>query len=287
MIPSIREAAGRLTRVRTWAVEDAPSAFIELAWRAFFAERGRGLSIQAHFPWLAGGGHEDRLWGIETAGQPMAMLVVRRGSLDTAAGLQEFHAIGLVCTAPEYQRQGLATRLMREILDSVGADAPVLLWSSQHAFYERLGFELIDPTIVVEWEASSYNATAIPAMRSDWMSESLMSGMFGGLRGVPSFVTGVDCFRDHERHAALVVGHGRRTIVLEAKGAVEHVTAMITAMDGERLVINLPREGKLLGALKQQGTIVRLRHTDIAMWRRGSVDRTTIERADIPLLDRF
>jgi hypothetical protein len=62
---------------------------------------------------------------------------------------------------------------------------------------------------------------------------------------------------------------------------------MITAMDGERLVINLPREGKLLGALKQQGTIVRLRHTDIAMWRRGSVDRTTIERADIPLLDRF
>ncbi|OWK27839.1 GNAT family N-acetyltransferase [Sphingomonas dokdonensis] len=276
------------TVVRTCRVEDTPGPFRDLAWQVFFASRGRGVSLDAHFPWIGGGGRDDRSWLMEVDGRPAAMLCVRRGIVADV----HFSAIGLVCTAPDFERRGFATRLLKTALDAIGEDAPVLLWTSQHAFYARLGFELIDPTLVAACvfpPEIAVDRHGTCWQRYDWTARDRVSPCFGGQRGVPTFVTSVERWSLIDDPAEfLVLSPGDKApIVLEMGLCGEAVARELAALKVARAVLNLPRHVPAIDQLQAAGVGVAMRETAIAMWRPGRFDREEIMQWDIPLLDRF
>jgi GNAT superfamily N-acetyltransferase len=68
--------------------------------------------------------------------------LVREVTLVTRAGAAAYTLVGSVITHPEQRRRGLATQLLKNIVQRArerGQDA-VCLWSSTWGFYERLGF---------------------------------------------------------------------------------------------------------------------------------------------------
>lgn len=209
------------------------------------------------------------------------MLCVRQGHISGT----DFYAIGLVCTAPTFVRRGFATCLVEAALAAIGDDAPVLLWTSQHGFYERLGFTLLDPSVVVTCSFPVHGASA-SWQRHDWYTEDWISHCFGGRRGLPTFVTTAERrYLIGDATAALIVADGATPIVLDL--AADTTPALLAAIGAPRLVLNLPRPTKLLGRLRAAGVVVDVRETAIAMWRPGHIDRAAIEQWDIPLLDRF
>lgn len=274
-----------MTIVRSCRVEETPAPFRDLAWQVFFAGRGRGVSLDAHFPWLRGGGCDDRSWLLEVNEQPAAMLCVRHG---TISGV-DFYAVGLVCTAPAFERRGFATRLLQAALAVIGNDAPVLLWTSQHAFYERFGFTLIDPSVIVTCTfPESTRTTSLKWQRYDWCTEDRRSTCFGGQRGLPTFVAKAERLYSAGDHtASLVMADGETPIVLELAGAKKKVPALLSALGVPSLILNLPRPISLLDQLRAAGVATGVQDTAIAMWRPGRIDRTVIKSLDIPLLDRF
>jgi len=274
--------------VRTYRVQDTPPPFLNLAWHIFFSSRGRGVSMDAHFPWLKAGGRDDRTWCIEEMGQPAAMLVMRKGVIQDEEGAAiDFHAIGLVCTAPAFGKRGFASRLVEVALKSAGDGTPVLLWTSQHDFYARFGFQLIDPTLMVACEFANGSQTAA-VERTDWQREERYSACFGGPRGLPAFVEGAQrTWSWVHPKASFILSTGHIPSMLDMDAPTETAAEAIAALGIERMVLNMPRETPLLAALKERGARVVPRPTDIAMWRPGRFDPLMIGRWDIPLLDRF
>lgn len=278
--------------VHRFAASRTPGAFLTMAWDVFFASRGRGVSLDAHFPWLAGGGRDDRAFCIEQDGHPAAMLMVREGILGGPDGGLRFHAIGLVCTAPAFRQRGLAGRLMDAALEDVGR-LPVLLWTSQHGFYERWGFEVADPTLVVACRMSP--ASSHSPEQSDWPGGDT-SFLFGGPRGLPSFVRRAarvgagrpDVAEAGGAGASLVVSEGNDVpVVLSLDGPAPAVADLVASLGARELVLNLPRPGPVLEELRVRGASLALQPTNIAMWRFPDADASAITHWDVPLLDRF
>lgn len=271
--------------IRSCRVEETPDAFRHLAWQVFFASRGRGVSLDAHFPWLRGGGYDDRSWLLEADKQPAAMLCTRRG---TNSGVN-FYAVGLVCTAPAFERRGFATCLLQAALEEIGSDVPVLLWTSQHAFYERFGFTLADPSVVATctFPTSARTAAAI-WQRNDWCAEDRYSSCFGGQRGLPTFVTELERWQSvWDPAASLVLRGGAMPIVLELAASEESVPALLSEIGVPLLMLNLPRPVPLIDRLRAAGVAIDARSTAIAMWRPGLIDCGALKSLDISLLDRF
>lgn len=270
-----------------YRVEDTPRAYLDLAWNAFFASRGRGVSMDAHFPWLKGGGRDDRSFCIAVDGQPAAMLVLRRGMIEHAGQAWDFYAIGLVCTAPAYQKRGLASRVMGAALDAVEAGAPVLLWTSRRDYYARFGFEPIDPTLVVSCHFPADHPTT-GSERADWRPGTEPSPLFGGMRGLPSFTEGAYQLRlAATDKVSFIISAGPKPALLSMTAPPLVAAEALASLGFEELLLNLPRSSLLLDALRAHGARMKVRATGIAMWRPGRCNRAKIAQWDIPLLDRF
>lgn len=275
-----------MTRMETFAVQDMPQPFFDLAWHVFFASRGRGVSLDVHFPWLRGGGRNDRAWCLtDNAGRPAAMLVVREGLIRDAEGMMPFHAIGVVCTTPEQERRGYASQLIEAILNELGPDVPVLLWTSQHAFYARFGFAPIDPTIVVDCDLTALPTVGGAIDEGAW--ESGRSKLFGGEVGLPTFVEGVRRFQAAGSAASLLLSMTPRPTIIHMDARAADAASAILELGIDRLLVNLPREGSLIHELERSGIAVTVRPTNIAMWRPGRCDPDRIARLDIGLVERF
>ena len=274
--------------VRRYRAEETPAPFLDLAWRVFFASRSRGVSMEAHFPWLKGGGREDRTWCLEEEGRPAAMLAVRKGVIDTGDMRPvEFHAIGLVCTAPAFQRRGLASRLVEAVLRLIGPDAPVLLWTSKHDFYAKFGFQLADPTLVAECNFRT-GRSQVAMHRTDWRREEQQSRCFGGTRGLPAFVQGAErVWPAGHPNTSFVLSTSPTPALLDMEVSPQGEAEAIALLGLARVTLNLFRRTSLLDELKEQGAQVTSRATNIAMWRPGRFELATIANWDIPLLDRF
>lgn len=275
-----------MTRMETFAVQDMPQPFLDLAWRVFFASRGRGVSLYAHFPWLRGGGRNDRAWCLtDDAARPAAMLVAREGLVRDAEGPTRFHAIGLVCTAPEQERRGYASRLIEAVLDDIGPEVPVMLWTSQHAFYARFGFASIDPTIVVDCDLTALPTVGGAIDEGAW--ESGRSDLFGGEVGLPTFVEGVRRFQAAGSATPLLLSMTPRPTIIHMDARAADAARAIADLGIDRLLVNLPRDGSLIQELERSGVAVNVRPTNIAMWCPGRCDPDRIARWEIGLIERF
>ena len=116
------DVAGAARRVAQWCAVDA---CLGSSYPQVFHSLGRGQTF-----------------GLYASEQLVCHAATHAVRIGTPEGQVDAVLIGSVATAPEMRNQGLASELLRQLLEQArveGKDA-ALLWSDRWAFYERLGF---------------------------------------------------------------------------------------------------------------------------------------------------
>lgn len=119
-------------------VDIPPTDYLALVWDEFFMRRGRGVSVDAHFPWIGERGVFFVVLrdGAELAGG-LAVRPARSRNGRCLAGL-----VGIVCIRTDYRGQGLSRLLMSAAIDEARARGmdDLLLWTGKPGVYEGFGF---------------------------------------------------------------------------------------------------------------------------------------------------
>ena len=159
-----------------------PVGFAELVWEVFFTQRGRGVNLPSHFPWLVQP-RQSGLWfaSLHESGTLLAGLAVRR-----LPGAPSMAAIGLVCVRPELRGQGVARQLLSSALietDRLGLSA-LTLWTAKPEVYAGHGFELEDTGWfgwVTGWPATSGAGRKAISQMHHWPDNAELAGLRRGL----------------------------------------------------------------------------------------------------------
>lgn len=122
--------------------------------------------------------------------------------------------IGSVATNPRHRGQGLATRILTQIIDAARATGvhSLVLWSDQPRLYARLGFEPAGEEFVAQIHARSHPSLAAhvrPATPAD------LEGILALHEAKP-----VRVMRDIDSLATLLSARGMRVTVWEEGGSV-------------------------------------------------------------------
>lgn len=112
--------------------------FIAAADAVFVTGRGRSGSIAQRWPGLHRPGGL-RCFTMAEDGAPTAGLAARPFRWSDGKREHQAHAIGFVFTAPERRGRGLASALLREVVERV--EGPLVLWTGLPGFYQRLGWQ--------------------------------------------------------------------------------------------------------------------------------------------------
>lgn len=201
-------------------VHDSPPAdYLALAWKEFFAGRGRGVTLTAHFPWLDDDGvffvvqrEDDAVVG----GLAVRPILSRDGQY--RAGL-----IGLVCVRPDRRGLGIARALMAVAI-ARAADArfdDLLLWTGKPAVYEGLGFRVQDDATVALVQAG----TAVPDGLARACTAATVMSEPGYRAAIPPFARTVRRFVNGD--ASLVVVDD--ATVVDWSGADASVARIVAA----------------------------------------------------------
>lgn len=143
------------------------ASYLQLFWNEFFASRGRGISIEAHFPWIVDPDYQKSFILARGGGRVCAGLVLRDRPHSLGTRIANVAEIGLVCVRHELRGKGLGTQIMNAAINhsrSCGIDA-ITLWASKHSFYEQLGFRLADPSLFGWVRNSSRSSHHVPLLR--------------------------------------------------------------------------------------------------------------------------
>ena len=240
--------------------------WLDLMWSTFFHERGRGRSLNEHFPWLT----DLRRSGTWLAtirddrSQPVAGLAVKRhfAHFDTAS-------LGLVCVRADRRGQGLSQGLLSVAIEQAHARGMtrLTLWTGKPSVYLKLGFQPRDLGLFgwVRNMATSPASITSPTRRMPWPDSEERQGCN---RGLPPFA--IEAYRlidGLDRAQAIVVDDGNGPIVAEWRGDdldVAHLLRVslpalwrMNALQGDRLIV------ELTGC----GLEVDLTESGLQMWR--------------------
>ncbi len=120
-----------------------PAAARELMWEVFFASRGRGVSLPAHFPWIE---NTDKVFCISLLDahfpkgeKVIGALVVKMVDVSMH---QQVGFVGLVCVAEDWRGKNLSSRLLLEAT-KLGQDLhlqALVLWTQKPNVYTGQDF---------------------------------------------------------------------------------------------------------------------------------------------------
>ena len=265
-----------MARLRFEFSSHLPPAYASLLWDVFFVQRSRGLSLQAHFPWITRPDDDTRFATLSDGAQLLAGLTLRRCGDATVA-------IGLVCVHPEHRGQGLSTQLLEAALreaDQRGYTATTL-WTGKPAVYQAHGFVLRDEALqyqVNDWPA----AAATPARAQRWPDTTEAAGRD---RGLPAYA-----------HHCLRVGTDRAELLMlldplgaslaEWRGEDADVIELLSAVMPARWRLNALQDDSLPEALAARGTPLTVSPQQLQMWRPGP-GASWPELPRLRLLDRI
>ncbi|WP_049856337.1 GNAT family N-acetyltransferase [Trabulsiella odontotermitis] len=126
----------------------ASQQYLQIVWDTFFKQKSRGVSLQAHFPWLYNSSNNFFTLEIKRSGITAGGLVLA----EKIFGNLKIGLVGLVCIDDKYRGQGLFGKIMHELNHvsvSEGFSA-LYLWSSQQYLYKKYGFESFDDNLLAE-----------------------------------------------------------------------------------------------------------------------------------------
>ena len=287
MTPAM-DGAIALRRVPLAAI---PPRFLDLAWARFFADRGRGVSIAAHLPWLATTEARDHGWLALAGDSAAGMLCVRFGTIPIGGAAVRIAGIGLVCTATAAEGRGIASALVAAAIAaarSAGADC-VLLWTGKPDFYARFGFVGADTAVFGRMERAGIGEEAPPASHALAESRLASGGLFSGPRGVPPFATGIAVYSAGTAACAAIAAAATPALVAST-GPPAAVARLLGGLGIAALNINDCGDGALGHALRMAGWRGDLHPVNLAMWLPLTRDCPSPERLGtepIAMLDRF
>jgi len=260
--------------------EAAPPAFASLCWDVFFASRGRGVSMQAHFPWLAAPRQACfvTLW---SAAGLLAGCAIR--FIVDAASQRRSGALGLVCVDSRHRGRGHATRVLERAVDhaaSLGL-ADLVLWTSQPGVYARHGFRPDDDavlgTIAMPPGAAAVAGQALE--RVDWPDA-------GDPRGLPPFAASGVRWRSPGASAIVLQG-ADGPILAEWTGPDGDVADLLQQAMPATWRLNALAGDTLPQALAVRGCAVDLAPTRLRMIRPLEAPGAPPRRYDLRVLDRI
>jgi hypothetical protein len=262
-----------------------PRDYEALLWQVFFVERGRGLGLDVHFPWLRD----------ETCD---AWYVCLRDDGDLICGLtvkplpqhHRMAAVGLVCVQESHRGSGWGGRLLRlsmQALDDLGFDG-LTLWTGKPAVYESLGFAIEDEGRfgTVQWWSAAC-AAECSAKVARWPDRTEAES---SRRGLPAFAGYAQRLSRSDASAEVVVLHDPQGVALaEWRGHDAEVAQLLAAVMPPHWRLNALQQDSLPTVLAAAGAIVDLADSRLQMWRDrpGLTGSGRAVRPMLRLLDRI
>jgi GNAT superfamily N-acetyltransferase len=260
----------------------APAGFVSLCWKVFFESRGRGASMQAHFPWLAVPGQAFFVT-LGSSQEVLAGCAIR--PIADRTGQWRAGAIGLVCVDPSHRGEGHSTRVIERVKEHAARMGLVdlVLWTSHPGLYERHGFRPDDNALFGTISAPGTAATAatggLDIGRSAWPPP-------GDKRGLPPFAT--QAVRWQSQAASAIVLQGADGgILAEWTGADNDVASLLAQVVPTPRRMNALASDSLPGVLAERGWAVRLAPARLRMIRTSDGHASPRRAYDLRVLDRI
>ena len=220
-----------------------------LFWEVFFFSRGRGVSLQVHFPWLENDQEVTCLEirdpsNLESA---IAALIIRAIELPNG---EPVGLIGLVCVHEEWRGAGLSVELMSAAMDHAmhnGLSA-LVLWTQKPGIYERHGFRFDEQESTGSIYLTNKCAVDIEYVTSDWPG----SDTHDRERGLPPFALYGQRIKSEGAELILLGGADRVTLA-EWQGEDSQVASLIQVVMAEPWIINVCAQSTLMAELTKRG----------------------------------
>ncbi|MFL6626578.1 MAG: GNAT family N-acetyltransferase [Vitreoscilla sp.] len=261
-------------------LDDAPPpGYIALCWEVFFRSRGRGVAMDAHFPWLHVPGQAVfvtlRVDDAVIAGCAMRFI-------DDRTRARRGAAIGLVCVDAKHRGQGHSSRVLERAIahaDALGL-ADLVLWTGKPGVYERHGFALDDDGLYGSACAPAGMAPlAVDATQDAWPGS-------GDTRGLPPFAASGERWQSADA-SAIVVRDARGPILAEWQGPDAAVADLLAHAMPPAWRINALAGDGLPALLAERGFALDLQPSRLRMRRPAPLAGAAPRRYDLRVLDRI
>lgn len=259
-----------------------PESARRLFWEVFFASRGRGIDLDAHFPWIS---YDQHVFCVEIkdpagADEAVAALVIRTlgSGTDAFVGL-----IGLVCVNEAWRGKGLASGLMKSAIKFAESQsmAALILWTQKPEVYAGQGF-ITDEQYLFGYVVSTpeLRVTMEYAM-NDWPGSSAQEIK----RGIPPFASRGQMISNDKARLIVFVTHGGMSVV-EWSGEKKDVVDLMLASLPERYSLNVAEGDSLISELEERGLELNLKPAALRMVK-NLQSVASVELPIIKFLDRI
>jgi N-acetylglutamate synthase-like GNAT family acetyltransferase len=226
----------------------ASEAARALFWDVFFSSRGRGVSLQAHFPWLEDTSEVTCLEIRDPANfeRSIAALIIRTIRLPST---ESVGLIGLVCVESTWRGRGLSVELMSNAIDHakhVGLPA-LVLWTLNPGIYEQHGFCIDDQDLTGNISRPQARAVSIEYVRDIWPG----SANHDHKRGLPPFASSGQRLKS-DRAELILVGSESRVTLAEWSGTDSDVVDLIETVILEPWILNIRAHDALIAELTKR-----------------------------------
>ena len=267
----------------------ASPAFLELIWKEFFQTRGRGISIQAHFPWI-NNECEDAIFIEGRAGGEIVcgLAMVDRSSC-MVHGAPRTAALGLVVVRPDFRGRGLSGQLLEagKVTAAARGYQALTLWTSKHDVYSKHGFFCDDCGLFGSvWLADD---RIRPASIFESGIKILRTGGPLSCRGIPPFARDAG-FAQIDGGIIVFLRDSESDIFSHAHGPLLPIASFLNEHMPPRWKMNIGLADPLIGLLKNFGWQMNLSSSHLQMWCRlggHSVCEDVARLGHFSILDRI
>ena len=256
-----------------------------VVWDVFFQSKNRGISLARHFPWISNGDDSAYYMVAELEGQVVGGLAVREWVGSIHSHQVKIGLIGLVCIAPVFRGQGIASTLVDATLKQAADDGfdALTLWTGKSALYRRHGFVEADI-----WTYGWVRRTHIRRPRA------LLTDRSAKLVERPSAPIPPFALSTYEllgaQSSVFLVKDSTGWIVTGYRGNVkEAASSMRSTLPGDWR-INLEKDDILLEELKCLGYDLDVKPVNLQMWfciNSNYPVAQLVEKLRIPVLQRI
>jgi GNAT superfamily N-acetyltransferase len=246
-------------------LSEAPKTFIDQIWDVFFAAKSRGVSINAHFPWLVRKDSSTWYVVLKDHQQFVGGLCVKEVSNTEHSSNFKIAAIGLVCIDSKYRGQGYAKALLEAAVEEAkkrGYDA-LTLWTLKWDVYKPHGFKLQDDSIFGSIDTSGF--TIEPRVNADALRRQIKFKTLPRELGLPPFALGGLVMATASAQV-VILDIGVDKVVADWSGIDAEVVLILDSMARKKRLINAHTGDSLLGVLEDQGAKLNLSHSNLQMW---------------------
>jgi GNAT superfamily N-acetyltransferase len=274
--------------VITFEITDSSHpAYRDLAWDIFFRQRGRGVDLLTHFPW------------IETRNPHIWYVLARRGGtvvggltvLERTCGKGVFGVVGLVCVDASMRGQKIASHLTQTAIEQAQSRhcGALTLWTGQPHIYAGHGFMVHDGS-AYGWVTRATESFGTPGTPTDIRKISGIGTRKAG-SGVPPFALGteqIECVLSHT--TVTLANDANGAIVAEWHGEDVEVEALFRAALPARFRLNCRQGDSLVAMMATSGWTTALQPSSLQMWQVFDASATAgdwDEASRLRLLDRI